>query len=142
MRCSLWTLSASLILISVSPLLAQRGGQAPADDAASILVSRLELESYKATIKGLTQFGDRRDGTQRNRDAVDWIAAQLESYGYTTVERLQYDAPQPRQRGNRGGGRRGGRGRGRGRGRRGQGGAERRVPAGTPDDPTRRGRAA
>ena len=53
MRCSLWTLSASLILMSASPLLAQRGGQARLDDAASILVSRLELESYKATIKGL-----------------------------------------------------------------------------------------
>ena len=137
MRCSPWTLSASLILMSVSPVLAQRGAQAPADDVASILVGRLDLESYKATIKGLTQFGDRREGTQRNRDAVDWIAAQLESYGYTTVERLQYEnAP---RRGNRGGGRRGGRGGGRGRGRRGQGGAERRVPAGTSDDPTRRG---
>src|SRR6185503_20698463 len=31
------------------------------------LVGRLDLETYKATIKGLTQFGDRRQGTQRNR---------------------------------------------------------------------------
>jgi len=37
------------------------------------LVSRLELERYKATIKRLTQFGDRRQGTDRNRAAVDWI---------------------------------------------------------------------
>ena len=51
-------------------------------------MARLELEKYKATIKGLTQFGDRREGTQRNRDAVDWIEAQLKSYGYTNTERV------------------------------------------------------
>jgi hypothetical protein len=48
-----------------------------------MLVGRLELERYKATIKGLTQFGDRRQGTDRNRAAVDWIEAQLKSYGCT-----------------------------------------------------------
>ncbi|MDQ2766006.1 MAG: hypothetical protein M3Y30_02515, partial [Gemmatimonadota bacterium] len=37
------------------------------------MVSQLELEKYKATVKGLTQFGDRRQGTDRNRAAVDWI---------------------------------------------------------------------
>ncbi len=114
MRCSRWTLAVSLIFVSAAPLLAQRRGQTPANENAVTLVGRLDLESYKATIKGLTQFGDRREGTQRNRDAVDWIAAQLESYGYT-VERLQYDAPQPRRRGNRRGGRGGGRGGGRAR---------------------------
>ena len=46
--------------------------------------------SYKATIKGLTQFGDRRQGTKRNRDAVDWIEAQLKSYGCTNTERITY----------------------------------------------------
>ncbi len=56
--------------------------------------SRLELERYKATIKGLTQFGDRRQGTERNRKAVDWIQAQLESYGCPT-ERLAYDFTPP-----------------------------------------------
>ena len=30
------------------------------DDPIATLVVRLELEKYKATIKGLTQFGDRR----------------------------------------------------------------------------------
>src|SRR6478672_12540842 len=35
---------------------------APADPVKT-LVERLELEKYKATIKGLTQFGDRRQGT-------------------------------------------------------------------------------
>lgn len=54
-----------------------------------MLVDRLDLERYKATIKGLTQFGDRRQGTERNRKAVDWIQAQLESYGCPT-ERLKY----------------------------------------------------
>lgn len=58
------------------------------------LVSRLELERYKATIKGLTQFGDRRQGTDRNRAAVDWIEAQLRSYGCATA-RLTYDFQPP-----------------------------------------------
>ncbi len=53
------------------------------------LVGRLDLERYKATIKGLTAFGDRRQGTERNRRAVDWIDAQLKSYGCAT-ERLKY----------------------------------------------------
>ena len=48
-------------------------------------------ESYKATIKGLTQFGDRQQGTDRNRAAVDWIEAQLKSYGCTNTERVKYD---------------------------------------------------
>ena len=60
---------------------AQPGAQAPAnpqaaaDDPVKLLVDRLDLERYKATIKGLTQFGDRRQGTERNRKAVDWIEA-------------------------------------------------------------------
>jgi len=62
-------------------------------DTASIrsLVSQLDLEQYKATIKGLTQFGDRRQGTARNRAAVDWIEAQLKSYGCTNTERITYN---------------------------------------------------
>ena len=40
-------------------------------------MNRLNLERYKATIKGLTQFGDRRQGTERNRKSVDWIEAEL-----------------------------------------------------------------
>jgi peptidase M28-like protein len=67
-------------------------------DTAAIrdLVGRLDLERYKATIKGLTQFGDRRQGTDRNRAAVDWIEQQLKSYGCTNIERLTYDYhPEP-----------------------------------------------
>ncbi|MYM82512.1 M20/M25/M40 family metallo-hydrolase [Duganella sp. FT50W] len=68
--------------------------QAPTDPVSQ-LVKQLELARYKATIKGLTQFGDRRQGTQRNRDALDWIEAQLKSYGCTNIERLQYQYTQP-----------------------------------------------
>jgi hypothetical protein len=56
------------------------------------LVGRLNLDSYKATIKGLTQFGDRRQGTTRNAKAVDWIEAQLKSYGCPT-DRIKYMYP-------------------------------------------------
>ena len=77
------------------------------EDPTQILVSRLTLDEYKTTLKGLTQFGDRRQGTQRNRDAVDWIEEQLQAVGCTNTERITYEyAPQPR---NTGGGR-GGRG--------------------------------
>ena len=85
-----------------------------------MLVGRLDLEKYKATIKGLTQFGDRRQGTDRNRAAVDWIEAQLKSYGCTNTERIKYELPaapaaarrRRRARRRRGGGRGGGRGAG------------------------------
>ena len=76
------------------------------DDPIRALVDRLDLEKYKATIKGLTQFGDRRQGTDRNRAAVDWIEAQLKSYGCTPTERIKYayEPPPPnptgRGRGN------------------------------------------
>src|SRR5437763_407755 len=60
-------------------------------DPIARLVARLDLEQYKATIKGLTQFGDRRQGTDRNRAAVNWIEAQLRSYGCADVARLKYD---------------------------------------------------
>jgi hypothetical protein len=59
------------------------------------MVGRLELAKYKATIKGLTQFGDRRQGTDRNRAAIDWIEAQLKSYGCTNTERLTYVFDEP-----------------------------------------------
>jgi hypothetical protein len=64
--------------------------QTPADDPARILVGRLALENYKATIQGLTKFGDRRQGTDRNRAAVHWIEAQLKSYGCSNTERVTY----------------------------------------------------
>jgi hypothetical protein len=59
-------------------------------DPILTLVGRLDLERYKATIKGLTQFGDRRQGTERNRAAIDWIETRLRSDGCTNTARLKY----------------------------------------------------
>jgi hypothetical protein len=59
-------------------------------DPIKVMVARLDLDRYKATIKSLTQFGDRRQGTSRNRAAVDWIEAQLKRYGCAEVSRLDY----------------------------------------------------
>lgn len=59
-------------------------------DPVRVLVDRLDLESYKSTLKGLTQFGDRRQGTTRNRDSLDWIEQQLIAAGCNNVERLTY----------------------------------------------------
>jgi Peptidase family M28 len=74
------------------------------DEGIKTLVERLEFDKYKATIKGLTQFGDRRQGTDRNRAAVDWIEAQLKSYGCPT-ERIRYEYNPPPQTDGRGRGR-------------------------------------
>ncbi len=72
-------------------------------DVAEVLVSRLALDQYKATLKALTQFGDRRQGTKRNQDAIDWIEAQLQAVGCTTTGRLDYVFdPAPRRGGRRG----------------------------------------
>lgn len=66
-------------------------------DPVRVLVDRLDLESYKSTLKGLTQFGDRRQGTTRNRDSLDWIEQQLIAAGCNNVERLTYIYdPEPR----------------------------------------------
>src|SRR5262245_54734122 len=105
--------AAGLVAGTVVMIAASQGGgqqqpQAPAaPDFTQVLVDRLDLEKYKATIKGLTQFGDRREGTQRNRDAVAWIEQQLKSYGCET-ERMTYEPPAPRGGGGGGGGNRGG----------------------------------
>jgi hypothetical protein len=89
-----------------------------------LLVARLDLEKYKATVKGLTQFGDRRQGTSRNRAAVDWIEAQLKSYGCTNTERITYTYAPPPPRTDSAGqrGRGAGRGAAGGRGNAAQGG--------------------
>jgi Peptidase family M28 len=98
------------ILAAQEPAIQEPGSQVPAqtlptaDDPVKVLVDRLDLEKYKATIKGMTQFGDRRQGTDRNRAAVDWIEAQLKSYGCPT-ERLKYDYVTPQRGAGRGRGR-------------------------------------
>jgi hypothetical protein len=88
---------------------------APADapDPVARLVSQLDLGRYKETIRNLARFGDRRQGTERNRKAIDWIEAQLKSYGCAT-QRIRYDyvpaaprapgAPRPAQTGGGRGG--------------------------------------
>jgi hypothetical protein len=96
-----------LIVLVSAPAMAQnpapRAATDSADDPIRTLVSRLDLERYKATIKGLTEFGDRRQGTDRNRAAVDWIEAQLKSYGCTPTERITYDYQPPAPRTGAGG---------------------------------------
>jgi hypothetical protein len=98
------------------------------DDPIKVMVDRLDLERYKATIKGLTQFGDRRQGTDRNRAAVDWIDAQLKAYGCAPTERIKYvyEPPPPNPSA------------GRGRGNVAQGGGRLRgyrIPTGVNTDP-------
>jgi hypothetical protein len=94
-------IAAGLLAASTKSPASAAGTPAPAPaDPVQVLVGRLDLERYKATIKGLTQFGDRRQGTDRNRAAVNWIEAQLKSYGCADVSRLKYsyfpsDAPRP-----------------------------------------------
>ncbi|MGH9408317.1 MAG: peptidase M28, partial [Vicinamibacterales bacterium] len=86
--------SAVLIAASLVAVSAQRGpAPTPPDPAIATMVSRLALDHFKTTLKGLTQFGDRRQGTKRNQDAVEWIAAQLKSDGYDDVERVTYTFP-------------------------------------------------
>jgi len=80
-----------VMLVAAGASAARAVAQPLPDDSIRTLVSRLDLEQYKATIKGLTQFGDRRQGTARNRAAVDWIEAQLRSYGCTNTERIKYE---------------------------------------------------
>jgi hypothetical protein len=96
MRIMLPVLLAAVIQAPAAP------APPPAPDPVKTLVERLDVEKYKATIKGLTQFGDRRQGTDRNRAAVDWIEAQLKSYGCPT-ERVKYVYdPPPAAAGGRG----------------------------------------
>jgi len=118
----------AIVLTTMGPAARAQGQQGasaatPAnvdDDPVRALVGRLDLEKYKATIKGLTQFGDRRQGTDRNRAAIDWIEAQLKSYGCTNTERIKYDYQPAAGRGGtgrEGAGAQAGEGRGTGRGR-------------------------
>jgi len=93
---------AALGILLTIPVSAPAQSDAPPDPVKT-LVERLDLEKYKATIKGLTQFGDRRQGTDRNRAAVDWIDAQLRSYGCPTDRiKYAYEPPPPNPNAGRG----------------------------------------
>src|SRR5881394_267546 len=97
-----------VVLLAIPAVLpAQAPPDSTRDTALVQLVGRLDLERYKATITGLTNFGDRRQGTDRNRAAVDWIEAQLRSYGCSNVARIKYEnkpasPPSPGGRGGQG----------------------------------------
>jgi hypothetical protein len=88
-RRSVRWFAAAVAFLSTAPASAQMAPEPV--PAVQTLVQRLDLERYKATIKGLTQFGDRRQGTDRNRAAIDWIEAQLKSYGCANTERMKYE---------------------------------------------------
>jgi Zn-dependent M28 family amino/carboxypeptidase len=77
-------------LVLTAGLLAQTA--APPSDPVKTVVDRLELQRFKADIKSLAQFGDRMQGTQRNREAVDWLEKQLRGLGYTNVERQRFQS--------------------------------------------------
>jgi hypothetical protein len=101
-----WIVTVSVFgVIGFIPLLAQRGATptAAVDDPVKTLAGRLDLEKYKAILRGLAQFGDRRQGTERNRKAVDWIEAQLKDSGCTNTERIRYMIPDPAATARRGG---------------------------------------
>ena len=117
--------SAQTVAPPAPPALGGPIADPASDSVIKELVSRLSLDRYKATIKDLTQFGDRREGTERNRNALAWIEAQLRSYGCADVSRHRYELPPPNAA--------------RGRGQGGRGNAPDRVPAGTTEDPIRRG---
>jgi hypothetical protein len=108
---------AAILLIPATVALGQTPEAAKVADPIEKMVSHLDLDRYKATIKGLTQFGDRRQGTDRNRQAIDWIEAKLKSYGCSNTERVTFDYQPPAA---------GGRGRGPQDPKMGPGGARRR----------------
>jgi hypothetical protein len=87
-------IAAAFGLLAATPSASQTTTTSPgAVDPVRVMVGRLDLERYKTILRGLQKFGDRRQGTSRNRAAVDWIEAQLKSYGCTNTERITYDFP-------------------------------------------------
>ncbi len=61
-----------------------------ADVVHQEVVRLLDFDSYKEILHGLTRFGDREQGTERNAQAIDWIEAQLQGWGYETG-RIHYE---------------------------------------------------
>jgi hypothetical protein len=78
------------VVLALGTIAGARAADPPATDPIATLVGRLDLSRYRETIKGLTQFGDRRQGTARNRAAIDWIESHLKSYGCADIQRLRY----------------------------------------------------
>jgi hypothetical protein len=93
------TLSRLTLALSLTGLAACSSWAAGAPDPVRTVVERLDLARYQRTIFDLTKFGDRREGTARNRAAVDWIEAQMRAYGCAEVTRLRYNFdPHARER--------------------------------------------
>lgn len=111
-------MASGLLAVTAIPVVGQRRPQppprnlrgvlggvemTPADSMIQQVVGRLSLDSYKELLRGLTQFGDREQGTDRNRQAIDWIEQQLRGWGYETG-RIHYEftprgsnTPEPRE---------------------------------------------
>src|SRR5258708_32149994 len=92
---AIWTCRLAIVAAIVGQSAYSQAQNAPSDPVR-VLVGRLDLGTYKATIKGLTQFGDRREGTGRKPAAVAWVEAQLQSNGCTKTQPLHnLHAPPP-----------------------------------------------
>src|SRR5438094_7556235 len=72
-------LLGALAMPAVAPA---QGDSTAAPDPIAQLVARLDLQRYKATIKGLTTFGDRR--RERTATVPPWIGSRRSS-GATAV---------------------------------------------------------
>src|SRR5258707_781251 len=97
MRSRIFTAAVGGLIVVLCPPAFGQG--IPAGDPVRVLVGRLDLDRYKATIISLTEFGDRRQGTDRNRAAIDWIERQLKSFGCNTARiKYEYSAPEPQFR--------------------------------------------
>src|SRR5258707_928039 len=97
MRSRIFTAAVGGLIVVLRPPAFGQG--IPAGDSGRVLVGRLDRDRYKATIKSLTEFGDRRQGTDRNRAAIDWIEHQLKSFGCNTARvKYEYSAPEPQFR--------------------------------------------
>jgi len=60
------------------------------DSIVDLIVQRLDFDSYKELLRGLTEFGDRMQGSGRDEAANAWIEAKFREWGYTP-ERLNYE---------------------------------------------------
>jgi hypothetical protein len=80
------------LFVGILILVAVVSGQtttAPSEPVSTV-VGRLSLDRFKSHIKGLAQFGDRMQGSEGNRKAIDWLEQQLKAFGYTNVQRQRY----------------------------------------------------
>ncbi len=70
---------------------ADPGGSSDALTVGQVLVDRLDFARFQRNIGTLAGFGTRYWNTEGNAEARDWIAEELESYGYD-VERHTFVA--------------------------------------------------